>query len=324
MSDRKPRIVFMGTPEFAVASLKALGEAGIGIAAVVTAPDKPAGRGKQLKQSAIKEFAQDALDCPILQPEKLKDPTFLKELEQFRADIFVVVAFRMLPVEVWNMPPRGTINLHASLLPRYRGAAPINRAIMNGETQTGVSTFLINETIDTGSILLQETVEIAPDDTAGSLHDILMETGAQLIVKTVVNHYNGTLEPLDQQAFNIPESDLTKAPKIFKEDCLINWNSSSREIHNFIRGLSPYPCAFTMLNISGEETQVKIFMAKLLDEPSTDRPGKISSDMKTFVHVHTTDTKIGIEELQVQGKKKMKVKDFLQGNRHDLNVMSFY
>ncbi|MFC2090179.1 methionyl-tRNA formyltransferase [Bacteroidota bacterium] len=322
MSDRLPRVVFMGTPEFAVASLHALSSAGLSIAAVVTSTDKPAGRGKKLQHSAVKEYALKELICPVLQPEKLKDPVFISTLQSYGADIFVVVAFRMLPWEVWSIPPRGTINLHASLLPQYRGAAPINWSIINGETKTGVSTFLIDQEIDTGKILLQEETEITCEDNAGTLHDRLMELGSKLIVKTIFNQMGDAVEPVDQEAFNIPEAALKKAPRIFKEDCKINWNRTGSEIYNLVRGLSPYPCAYTLLEENEETiTKLKIYKAHMLDIPSTGKPGSLSSDLKTYIHVNTADTKIEILELQAPGKKRMEVKAYLQGNRMDLNTL---
>lgn len=298
-------IIFMGTPDFAVASLRALLEAGEKIVAVVTAPDKPAGRGQKLQLSAVKRYALEQ-NLPLMQPTNLKDPQFLVELQNYHADLQVVVAFRMLPEVVWNMPPKGTINLHASLLPQYRGAAPINHAIMNGEKESGVSTFLLQHEIDTGNILFSEKVAIEPNDTAGDLHDHLMDVGAQLLVKTVKairnNENKGTPQPEDQ-------STLKSAPKIHKEDCRIDWSQSTKHVYNFIRGLSPYPTAFTILN----GKVLKIFKAKPLQEIPNSSPGTYKSDGKTFLYFACQDGYIAVETLQIEGKKKMDISDFLRG-----------
>src|SRR5450755_1714579 len=247
-----PRIVFLGTPDFAVASLHTLLENGFPVVAVVTAPDKPAGRGLQLTKSAIKRYAVQK-DIPVLQPLKLKDPEFLEQLKSFQADVQVVVAFRMLPEIIWAMPALGTINLHGSLLPQYRGAAPINRAVMNGESKTGVTTFRLQQEIDTGNILLMEEISIGPDETAGELHDRMKEIGAALVVKTIRGLMDGTLREKPQEALD--PSVLKTAPKIFPADCEIDWSHSISQIHNQIRGLSPFPGAFTSL----KEKAVKIF-----------------------------------------------------------------
>lgn len=266
------RIVFMGTPEFAVAPLAALVEAGIDVAAIVTAPDKPAGRGKKLTSPAVKQYADANLSCPVLQPEKLREPDFVDQLRGFKADIFVVVAFRMLPEVVWSIPSLGTINLHASLLPQYRGAAPINWAIINGEKETGLTTFIIDHEIDKGNVLLLEKVEIEASDNAGTLHDKLMETGAWLLVKTVTELAAGSLEPVEQTAFHVPEEQLKKAPKIFREDCRIHWERPALEIHNLVRGLSPYPGAFSeFADEDGESFTVKIFETGISQETAGTR-----------------------------------------------------
>ncbi len=253
----KLRIVFMGTPEFAVPSLNKLYEAGYDIAGVITAPDKPAGRGMKLSESAVKKYALEK-NLKILQPAKLKDPGFIKELEALKADVQVVVAFRMLPEAVWNMPPLGTINLHGSLLPQYRGAAPINWAIINGEKETGVTTFKLKHEIDTGDILLQQKIKIEEDETAGSLHDKMMDVGADLLLQTINQLEQGTIKEVPQNSpFTIDHSPPPLAPKIFTEMCEINWNKNVKDIYNFIRGLSPYPAAFTYLN----GKKLKIFSA---------------------------------------------------------------
>ena len=265
------RIIFMGTPEFAVPSLNKLYEAGYDIVAVVTAPDKPAGRGMRLTQSAVKKYALEK-NLKILQPEKLKNPSFIEELQSLKADVQVVVAFRMLPEVIWNMPPLGTINLHASLLPQYRGAAPINWAIINGEKQTGVTTFKLQHEIDTGNILLQEKINIADDETAGSLHDKMMIAGAELLLKTINQLEAGTLQEIAQS--NVPVSPLLHAPKIFTETCEINWNNEVNEIYDLIRGLSPYPAAFTFL----QGKKLKIFSAEKELSNEANEPGAIFTD----------------------------------------------
>jgi methionyl-tRNA formyltransferase len=300
-------IIFMGTPEFAVASLQALLNSGEKIVGVVTAPDKPAGRGQKIQESAVKKFAL-LNHLPVLQPTNLKDPDFINELKNYEADLQVVVAFRMLPKAVWNMPPKGTINLHASLLPQYRGAAPINHAIMNGEIESGVSTFLLQHEIDTGNILFSEKTPILPDDTAEDLHDKLMDIGAQLLVKTVRAIYKGEIEGTPQ-----PQNDeqLKTAPKIHKEDCLINWDRPAQEVYNFIRGLSPYPTAFTFL----EDKFLKVYKAAPEYTQVTEKPGTPLSDGKTYLKFACQDGYIHIINLQIQDKKRMSVSDFLRGYR---------
>ncbi|MEX2370720.1 MAG: methionyl-tRNA formyltransferase [Bacteroidales bacterium] len=324
MSGNGIRIVYMGTPEFAVAPLKALANAGLDIRAVVTAPDKPAGRGKQLKSSAVKEFTLSELNCPLLQPPNLKDPQFIEQLKSLDATLFIVVAFRMLPEAVWRIPKYGTFNLHASLLPQYRGAAPINWCIINGETETGVTTFLIDQEIDTGRIMLQAKTEIGTDDTAGTVHDRLMKLGAELVIRTVESIKQGTADAIDQSAFNIPEDQLKRAPKIFREDCSINWNKSSREIHNLVRGLSPFPGAHTTLQKSdSEKLPLKIFETKLLDETTGKDPGTVISHNRQFLKVATGDGCIGILSLQVAGKKRMSTAEFIRGFQDELNDLTF-
>lgn len=300
------RIIFMGTPQFAVPSLQKLFDAGYDIAAVVTAPDKPAGRGLQLTESAVKKYALEK-NIKILQPEKLKDPAFIEELHSLKADVQVVVAFRMLPEIVWNMPPLGTINLHGSLLPQYRGAAPINWAIISGEKETGVTTFKLQHEIDTGNVLLQKKINITDDETAGTLHDKIMEVGADLLLKTINELQKGNLKDIAQSNSLI----LRHAPKIFTETCEINWNKNVKEIFNLIRGLSPYPAAFTFLN----EKKLKIFLAQKEKTKIENKPGDIITDHKTFLKFTANDGYISLIEIQLEGKRKMKIEDFLRGWR---------
>lgn len=300
-----PRIVFMGTPEFAVASLDALVKAGYNIVGVVTAPDKPAGRGMKLSGSAVKQYAQEH-GLHLLQPEKLKNTAFIEELKLLHADLQVVVAFRMLPEIVWNMPPLGTINVHGSLLPQYRGAAPINWAVINGEPETGVTTFKLQHEIDTGNILLQERLEIAENETAGEVHDRMKETGAALLVKTVDGIINGTIHEIPQES--IETARLKHAPKIFTENCRIDWLQTTGHIHNLIRGLSPFPGAFTTF----DNKILKIFRSRKIAEAAV-VPGSIHSDGKTFLRFAATDGWIDILELQLEGKKRMLTTDFLRG-----------
>lgn len=301
------RIVFMGTPDFAVASLDALLVAGENIVAVVTAPDKPAGRGQKLQSSAVKLYALSR-DIPVLQPVKLKDPEFLTQLTSYQADLQVVVAFRMLPEIVWNMPPKGTINLHGSLLPQYRGAAPINHAIINGEAESGVSTFFLTHDIDTGNVLFSKKVAISSEDTAGDLHDQLMFTGAALLVETVKaieeNIFTETEQPQNDQS-------LKQAPKIFKEDCQIDWNQPIQKVNNLIRGLSPYPTAFTCLH----DKVLKVFKATPEITEVKEAPGTLVSDEKTYLKFACQDGYIHVLDLQLQGKKKMNTIEFLRGYR---------
>ena len=307
------RIIFMGTPQFAVPSLNKLYEAGYDIAAVVTAPDKPAGRGMQLAQSAVKRYAVEK-NINILQPEKLKDPAFLEKLKSLKANVQVVVAFRMLPEVVWDMPPMGTINLHASLLPQYRGAAPINWAIINGEKQTGVTTFKLKHQIDTGNILLQEKIDITETETAGSLHDKMMEAGAELLLQTIHELEKGTLQETSQPdgAHLIPGT-LHHAPKIFTETGEINWNKNTDEIYNLIRGLSPYPAAFTFL----QGKKLKIFSSQKEINNESHQAGEVFTDHKSFLKFSTNDGYISLNEIQLEGKKRMMVEDFLRGWRSD-------
>lgn len=300
-------IIFMGTPEFAVTSLKTLLDKGYNVKAVVTTPDKPAGRGKNIQFSDVKKFALEH-NLPILQPEKLKSPEFLAQLKEINADLFVVVAFRMLPKEVWAMPKRGTINLHAALLPDYRGAAPINHAIINGETETGITTFYIDEQIDTGKIIMQERCAIEPEDNIGTLYDKLMFIGAEAVCKTVDIIASGNVNAIEQDS--IRTEGLHPAPKITKEFCQINWNNKSVDIHNLIRGLSPYPAAWCYLK---DEITAKIFTSAYSVEKHNLAAGTFVSDNKSYLKVATQDGFVSILELQMQGKKRMAIKDFLNG-----------
>lgn len=301
----------MGTPEFAVPSLNKIYEAGYEIAAVITAPDKPAGRGMQLTQSAVKKFALEK-NLKILQPEKLKSAEFIEELKSLKADLQVVVAFRMLPEIVWNMPPMGTVNLHGSLLPHYRGAAPINWAIINGEKETGVTTFKLQQQIDTGNILLQQKIPISENETAGTLHDKMMNAGADLLLKTIWELEIGTLKEIPQPSTsNGEQATLRAAPKIFTETGEINWNKNVDEIYNLIRGLSPYPSAFTFLN----GKKLKIFSAEKENSGQSNEPGQFLTDHKTFLKFAARDGFISLKEIQLEGKKKMKIEDFLRGWR---------
>ena len=299
-----PRIVFMGTPEFAVASLDAILTAGYTVVAVITAPDKPAGRGMQLTESAVKKYAREK-GLLILQPEKLKAPDFLAALRALAADLQIVVAFRMLPEVVWNMPPMGTVNLHGSLLPQYRGAAPINWAVINGEKETGVTTFKLQQDIDTGNILLQDRFPIGETETAGDVHDRMKEIGARLLVRTIAGLAAGSLTAIPQEN----SADLKHAPKIFTETCLIDWNQPMEKIYNLIRGLSPFPAAFTYL----DGKLLKIYQSEKEATPSASKPGQVTTDQKTWLRFSTTDGYIRVTELQLEGKKKMKVEDFLRG-----------
>lgn len=302
------RIIFMGTPEFAVASLDALLKAEANIVAVITAPDKPGGRGMELQESAVKKYAVTN-NIPVLQPEKLKNEDFLKELKSYDADLQIVVAFRMLPELVWNMPAQGTINLHGSLLPHYRGAAPINWAVMNGEQATGVTTFLLQQQIDTGNVLLQEFIPIAREENVGIVHDRMMLVGAKLLVKTIDAYAKGELQPKPQENFGIEEAQIKHAPKIHTADCKINWEKTAEENYNFIRGLSPYPAAFTELH----GKKLKIFSAIIAEQTERLAAGTASSNGKTFLSFQCLDAALHITELQLEGKKRMPVEDFLRG-----------
>lgn len=311
MTGKDLRIVFMGTPEFAVASLKALTENGYNVVGVVTAPDRPSGRGQKLHQSDVKQYAI-SLGLPVLQPEKLKDENFLKELKTLNPDIQIIVAFRMLPEVVWKMPPMGTFNLHGSLLPYYRGAAPLNWAIINGDQETGVTTFVLKQEIDTGNILFQEKIKIRPDETLGELHDELMGIGATLVLKTVDALAKGNVTPLSQDLLAINPEKL-HAPKIFKENCMIDWRKPGTIINNLIRGLSPYPAAWTNFQNSGTDIGVKIFKASFEQASHQFKPGEIQSDNKKFLKIACADGFLYIIDMQLAGKKRMGIAEFLRG-----------
>ena len=310
------RVVFMGTPEFAVASLGSLIMNGYEVAAVVTSPDKPAGRGRNVKKPAVKLYAESHY-LPVLQPENLRNPVFIERLLRLKADVFIVVAFRMLPEEVWRIPSRGTINLHASLLPQYRGAAPINHVLINGEPVTGVTTFLIDDKIDTGNILLREEVPVFPFENAGDLHDKLMKHGARLIIRTLEGIENGTTGPKPQTDFMIPGEILKTAPKIFPDYCIIDWNKDPRSLHNFIRGLSPYPCARSVFSNDRKNISFKIFESEPLTEQHSLSPGHILSDGRKYLRIACNGGFINILSLQIEGKKRLGAEEFLKGFRID-------
>lgn len=332
MADKSSlRIVFMGTPEFAVASLDALVQSGFNVVAVITAPDKPAGRGMKMNESAVKKYAVEHA-IPVLQPEKLKNPDFLQTLKELKADLQIVVAFRMLPEVVWNMPPMGTINVHGSLLPHYRGAAPINWAVINGEKETGVTTFKLKHEIDTGDILLQDSFPIGENDTAGEVHDHMKEVGAKLLVRTVEGLIDGTIEEKPQSAVSNSdnseshlritsyESRLKHAPKIFTETCKLDFSKTVEEVHNLIRGLSPFPGAFTTLD--GKTLKVYRSKKESRDAASDLNPdntivqtGAYVTDGKTFLKFRCSNGYIHLLEIQLEGKKKMLIEDFLRGYR---------
>lgn len=309
------KIVYFGTPEIAASQLEAILNAGYEVAAVVTTPDRPAGRGKQLHASEVKECALRH-GLPVLQPEKLKDEAFIGRLRSYDADLFVVVAFRMLPEVVWSMPPLGTFNLHASLLPQYRGAAPINHAIINGETETGLTTFLLDKEIDTGAIIMQEKVGIGETMNAGELHDTLMELGNSVVVKTLKMIENGEVKPKTQNSVIEEEKMVLKpAPKIFKEDCYIDWNKKSRDIYNFVRGLSPYPTAHAKIqNPDGEILDLKVFETSISEKNNENGViFSIETDRKSYLRVVVSDALVNITVLQQPGKKAMSIAEFLRG-----------
>lgn len=301
------RIIFMGTPEFAVPSLDILIEHKLNVVAVITAPDKPQGRGQKIVYSPVKEAALRH-QIPVLQPTNLKNPEFLEELKSYHANLQIVVAFRMLPEVVWNMPALGTFNLHASLLPQYRGAAPINWAIINGEKETGITTFFLKHEIDTGSIIFQEKETILEEDSVGTLYERLMKKGAALVLKTVKAIEVGSYPSVPQAS----DVEIKHAPKIFKETCEIKWDQSARQIYNFIRGLSPYPAAWT--SIAGKT--YKIFKASIVDKDAGEKnAGDFITDNKTYLYLKANDALISIEELQAEGKKRMKMDEFFRGNK---------
>lgn len=308
------RVVFMGTPEFAVTILDRIIQEGHEVAGVVTTPDKPAGRGQRMHLSDVKKYALEH-NLFLMQPEKMKDETFVAQLQSLNADVFVVVAFRMLPKVVYSMPPKGTFNVHASLLPQYRGAAPIQWAVINGETETGVTTFLLDEHTDTGAILRQSAVEITREDTAGTLHDKLMYAGADIAVETLRDLESGNYTPLPQAEI----AELKPAPKIFKEDMLIRWDDSAENIYNKIRGLSPYPAAFSRIQFNGNTPRtlsLKILGCEITHTPSTQKPGFMTIVNDKQLHISTKTSDISVKTLQLEGKKPMDVKNFLLGFRH--------
>lgn len=308
------RIIFLGTPEFAVPSLEILVNNGYDIVAVITAPGKPAGRGLQIKESPIKKFA-DSKGILTLQPVRLSNPQFLETVRELKADLMIVVAFRMMPQALWQMPPLGTFNLHGSLLPHYRGAAPINRAIMNGETETGVTTFFLKQEIDTGNIILREKIAISPNETAGELHDRMMIIGAELVLKTVRAIEIGNVVLKEQSEFIADGETLRNAPKIFSEDCKINWKNSRQSIHNQVRGLSPFPGAFTYLSDENDsQFLMKIYRTQLIESDETDKVGTIRISNKKLL-IFCNDGPIEILELQQEGKKRISASEFIKGFR---------
>jgi methionyl-tRNA formyltransferase len=312
MTSKNLRIIFMGTPAFAVESLRALVNEGRNIAAVITGPDKPAGRGQVLKSPPVKDFALEN-NLKVLQPENLKSEDFIAELRALNADLQVVVAFRILPEVVWAMPRLGTFNLHASLLPDYRGAAPINWAIINGESITGVTTFFIDQNIDTGRIIFQKKLNIGQDENAGALHDRLMKAGAELVIKTIDAIERGDCRPLDQSAL-VAGRKIKDAPKINKEDCKINWSGNIGNIYNFIRGLSPYPAAWTeLISATGERLSLKIFESEAVSEVPKAAAGSIESDGRSFLRIAVEGGYLHVKKLQLAGRNRMEIKEFLKG-----------
>lgn len=320
MEAKNLRIVFMGTPEFAATSLKCLVAEGYNIVAVVTTPDKPAGRGQKMHESDVKLMAKE-LGLPILQPEKLRDEAFLAAMRELQPDLGIVIAFRMLPEVVWAMPKHGTFNLHASLLPEYRGAAPINWAIINGDKRTGVTTFLLNHEIDKGAIIGQEEVDILPEDNIGTLYDKLMNIGSGLVIETVERIASGDINPVEQM--HIDESTLRPAPKIFKEDGRIDWSRKAEDIHNLVRGLSPYPAAWSSIFKGGEECgSVKIFTTRIELREMNVAPGTVDTDGRMELRVAALDGWVYIDELQLAGKRRMATRELLLGWR-DASAVTF-
>jgi methionyl-tRNA formyltransferase len=315
------RIVFMGTPEFAVASLDALVKENFNIGGIITAPDKPAGRGQKVVSSAVKQYALKAGISAILQPINLKDQGFLEELRALKPDLQIVVAFRMLPEAVWTLPLKGTVNLHASLLPQYRGAAPINHVIMNGETETGVTTFFIRHEIDTGNILSQERVKIGSEETAGELHDRLMKIGAELVVKTVRSIEDANYKEIRQSELTDKFMELKTAPKITTEGCLINWDRPAAEIYNFIRGLSPYPTAWSeWTSKDNRKLTIKIYRSVPETVIHNYKPGTLITDQKRSLKSACSDGFISITDLKLAGRKRMGIEEFLRGNQDILKL----
>ncbi len=321
MTKKDLKIVFMGTPDFAVESLRILVENDYNIVGVITMPDKPAGRGHKIQYSAVKQYALEK-ELTLLQPENLKDEAFIQDLKAMNADLQIVVAFRMLPEMVWNMPRLGTFNLHGSLLPQYRGAAPINWAIMNGDKETGVTTFFLKHEIDTGEIILQEKVAIGKNDNVGKIYNELMHLGAGLVQKTVDMIIADAVKPMPQDQLYKSEGELNHAPKIFKDTCKVDWNKSAQEAHNHIRGLSPYPCAWSMLQLeaNSEPVSVKIYESELVQESSSLEVGSIETDNKTYLHISCQSGKIAIKQMQMPGKRAMSIVDILNGYKFDTNA----
>ena len=320
MNKKDLRIVFMGTPDFAVESLRILVENNYNVVGVITMPDKPSGRGHKIQYSAVKNYALDK-NIPILQPDKLKDEIFIKQLKDWNADLQIVVAFRMLPEVVWDMPSLGTFNLHGSLLPQYRGAAPINWAIINGEKETGVTTFFLSHEIDTGKIILQKHLEIEKTDNAGIIHDKLMNIGAQLVKETVDLILSDQVKSISQDQFYKNESDLKAAPKIYKDTiCRIDWSQPIHSIYNLIRGLSPYPTAWTELHYDNNLQNIKIYSSEVIKENHSFEKGKIITDNKSFIKVAVEEGFIDIKELQLPGKRVMKTEDLLRGFKFPENI----
>lgn len=324
MKKEELKIVYMGTPDFAVLPLQKLVEGGYRVEAVITMPDKPAGRGHKVQYSPVKQYALEQ-NIPLLQPTNLKDPEFVEELRGYQADLQIVVAFRMLPEVVWNMPPMGTFNLHASLLPQYRGAAPINWAVINGDKETGITTFFLQHAIDTGAVIQQERVAIEETDDVGIVHDKLMVLGADLVIETVEAILAGGVKAIPQDEMADPAT-LRPAPKIFKDTCQIDWNQPSKVVYDFVRGLSPYPAAWTTLQpATGKAGTVKVFKTHRVDEavPAGLEPGALVSDNKSYLRVVTADGLLEIDMLQMPGKKRVATEDFLRGYREDLNTEQF-
>ncbi|MBR1512951.1 MAG: methionyl-tRNA formyltransferase [Bacteroidales bacterium] len=308
------RIAYFGTPEFAASQLEAILKAGYEVAVVVTMPDKPAGRGRKIQYSEVKKTALEH-NLPLLQPEKLRDTDFLEQLASFHANLFIVVAFRMLPAMVWQMPELGTFNLHASLLPQYRGAAPINFAIINGETETGLTTFFLNEEIDKGAVIMREKVAIRPDETAGELHDELMVLGNRVVVETIQKIENGNVKALPQETLATDET-LRPAPKISKEFCNIDWSLDCRTVYNHIRGLSPYPAAHTLLQSdNGDTIDLKVFASTIEPCPPRIPVGQVVTDSKKYLKIALHDGFIHLTQVQQAGKKRMPIADFLRGTQ---------
>ena len=312
MTKQDLRIIYMGTPDFAVGPLKTLVESGFNVVAVVTGMDKPQGRGRKIQPTPVKEFAVEH-NIPVLQPEKLKNPDFLDQLKAYNADLQVVVAFRMLPEVVWNMPKMGTFNLHAALLPQYRGAAPLNWAVINGEKKTGVTTFMLDKDIDTGKIMLQQEVAIEDTDTVGTVHDKLMLIGQDLVKETVETLLKGNMKFIDQDSLIGKGTQLKHAPKIFKDDCRINFENDAESIHNLVRGLSPYPAAFTTINVKGKMMGLKVFETKTEITDNHEVAGTLKTDNKTFAKISCKNGWIYLTDVQLEGKKRMKIVEFLRG-----------